>query len=56
MKQTDPIYEIRLVREAHAKEFNFDLDLIAHDIREREKKLHSEGWKLVSRRKSVTKI
>ena len=34
----DPIIdEIRKVREAHASQFNFDLDAIFRDIKEREK-------------------
>ena len=35
---TDPIVEeIRRAREAHAKQFNYDLDAICEDLRKREK-------------------
>lgn len=36
---TDPIVdEVRRVRDAHAARFNYDLDAIFQDIKEREKK------------------
>jgi hypothetical protein len=42
----DPIVaEIRAIREAYAKRFNYDLDAIYQDLKEQEKK---SGRKLVS--------
>lgn len=45
---TDPIVdEVRRVRDAHAARFNYDLDAIFQDIKEREKRAAScsfKGW------------
>jgi hypothetical protein len=41
----DPIVdEVRRIRDAHAARFNYDLDAIFRDIKEREK---NSGWKFV---------
>lgn len=43
----DPIVdEVRRVRDAHAAQFNYDLDAIFRDIKEKEKKC---GHKFISR-------
>jgi hypothetical protein len=42
----DPIVEqVRKVREEHAAKFNYDLQALCRDVKEREKQ---GGWKLVS--------
>ena len=50
----DPIVEeVRRAREAHAKQFNYDLDAICEDLRKREK---ASGYPTVSLRpKRVTR-
>ncbi len=53
MKVTDPLEEIRFARETHAKRFDYNLHLIADDIKKGEKKLLSEGWKLIHRKSSM---
>jgi len=46
----DPIVaEVRAVREAHARKFNYDLDAIFNDIVQRQKQGEASGIKYVSR-------
>jgi len=56
MDYTDPVSEVRLVREAHAAAHGYDLDRIVEDIRRGEQKLISEGWQLVTRKKISNEI
>jgi hypothetical protein len=55
MKSTDPIDEVRSVREEHAKKFGYDLNRIAEDIQKSEERLLSDGWKLVRRKRTSNK-
>jgi hypothetical protein len=49
----DPIVEeVRRIRDAYAAEFNYDIDAICRDLREREKK---SGRKVVDVSKPVRK-
>ncbi len=44
----DPIVaEIRAVREAHARKFNYDLNAIFEDIKRHEEELRRQGYKFV---------
>jgi hypothetical protein len=47
MKDESLLDEIRSIRERHAKQCNYDIELIAKDTREGEKRLAREGWKIV---------
>ena len=43
---TDPtLDEMRAIRDAHAKQFNYDLNAIYADIRRYQRQLKTEGWK-----------
>lgn len=45
----DPIVEeIRKIREEYASQFNYDLEAIARDLKEKEKESIKQGRKLVS--------
>ncbi len=37
-KEQDPIKEVRRIRDSYAKKFDYDIDAIAKDIKEKEKK------------------
>ncbi len=56
MKTEDPVNEVREIREAHAAEHGYDLDRIVEDIRKGEKRLESQGWKIVPHKKTQDKI
>jgi hypothetical protein len=47
MKSNPILDEIRAIRDAHAKEFNYDLDAIFADHLRYQKELKAEGWKFV---------
>ena len=56
--RTDPILEeIRAIRDAHAKQFNYDLDAIFADIQRHQRELKKQGWKFVrpARRKESSR-
>ena len=56
--KTDPILaEIRAGRDAHAKQFNYDLAAICADNRRFASELKKQGWKFVKplRRRAVAK-
>jgi hypothetical protein len=48
MNENEIVSEIRRIREQHAKEFGYDLDRIAADIRKGEEALRNDGWTLVT--------
>ena len=41
------INEVRAIREQHAASFDFDLDRIFTDLRERQNKHAAEGWTVI---------
>ena len=45
MKSNPVLEEIRAIRDAHAKEFNHDLDAIFADILRHQELLKQQGWK-----------
>lgn len=45
MKSNPILDEIRAIRDAHAKEFNYDLKAIFADILRHQEVLRKEGWK-----------
>ena len=45
MKSNPVLEEIRAIRDAHAKEFNHDLDAIFADILRHQEMLKQQGWK-----------
>ena len=47
MKSNPILDEIRAIRDAHAKEFNYDLDAIFADHLQYQEKLKAQGWKFV---------
>lgn len=48
--RTDPILEeLRAFRDAHAKQFDYDVRKMAANIRRHEQELKTRGWKLVRR-------
>ncbi|MEP0546120.1 MAG: hypothetical protein ABJF88_04255 [Rhodothermales bacterium] len=50
----DPIVaEIRAVRDAHARTFNYDLDAIFADIKRHEDELRRQGYTFVDRSKEA---
>lgn len=58
MKSNPVLDEIRAIRDAHAKEFNQNLDAIFADILRHQKTLKQQGWKfakLPSQRKTTAK-
>ena len=44
----DIVREVREIREAYARRFNYDLDAIHRDLVEQQEKLKAEGWRMVS--------
>ena len=57
MKSNAILDEIRHFRDAHAKQFNYDLDAIYEDHRSHAEELKRQGWKFVKppRRRRVTR-
>ena len=56
--KTDPVLrEIRMFRDAHAREFNYELDLIVKDHQRFAEKLKKQGWKFArtARRRPASK-
>jgi hypothetical protein len=54
--ERDPIVaEVRAIREAYAKEFNYDLEAICRDLREQEKKSNRKKLSLHPKRVEVRK-
>ena len=47
MKSNPILDEIRAIRDAHAKEFNYNLDAIFADHLRYQKELMAQGWKFV---------
>ena len=47
MKANPILDEIRAIRDAHAKQFNYDFDAIYEDLRRYQRQLKKHGWKLV---------
>jgi phenylpyruvate tautomerase PptA (4-oxalocrotonate tautomerase family) len=48
MKENEIIEEIHRVRAEHARECNYDVDVIFAEMREDLKRLQAEGWRVVS--------
>ncbi len=48
MKENEILAEIHRVREEHARECNYDVDVIFAEMREELKRLQLEGWQVVS--------
>ncbi len=51
MVREDPVNEVRRVRDAHAAEYDYDLDRIVEDIQSKEALLIKNGWNVVTRKK-----
>ena len=48
MKENEILAEIHRVRAEHARECNYDVDVIFAEMREDLKRLQAEGWQVVS--------
>ena len=48
MKENEILEEIHRVRAEHARECNYDVDIIFAKMREDLKRLEAEGWQVVS--------
>ena len=48
MKENEILAEIHRIRAEHARECNYDVDVIFAEMREDLKRLEAEGWKVVS--------
>ena len=48
MKENEILAEIHRVRARHARECNYDVDVIFTKMREELKRLQAEGWQVVS--------
>ena len=48
MKENEILAEIHRVRAEHARECNYDVDVIFAEMREELKRLQAEGWQVVS--------
>jgi len=48
MKENEILAEIHRVRAEHARECNYDVDVIFAEMREELKHLQAEGWQVVS--------
>ena len=48
MKENEILEEIHRVRAEHARECNYDVDIIFAKMREDLKRLQAEGWQVVS--------
>ena len=48
MKDNEILAEIHRVRAEHARECNYDVDVIFAEMREELKRLQAEGWRVVS--------
>ena len=48
MKENEILEEIYRVRAEHARECNYDVDVIFAEMREDLKRLEAEGWRVVS--------
>ena len=48
MKENEILEEIHRVRAEHARECNYDIDVIFAEMREDLKRLQAEGWKVVT--------
>ena len=48
MKENEILEEIHRIRAEHARECNYDIDVIFAEMREDLKRLEAEGWKVVS--------
>ena len=48
MKENEILEEIHRVRAEHARECNYDVDIIFARMREDLKRLQAEGWQVVS--------
>ena len=48
MKENEILAEIHRVRAEHARERNYDVDVIFAEMREELKRLQAEGWQVVS--------
>ena len=50
MNKNDLISEVHQIREEHAKKNNFDLNKIAHEIRNGEEDLRKNGWNVITKK------
>ena len=48
MKENEILSEIHRARAEHARECNYDVDVIFAEMREELKRLQAEGWQVVS--------
>ena len=48
MKENEILEEIHRVRAEHARECNYDVDVIFAEMREDLKRLQAEGWQVVT--------
>ena len=48
MKENEILAEIHRIRAEHARECNYDIDVIFAEMREDLKRLEAEGWTVVS--------
>ena len=48
MKENEILADIHRVRAEHARECNYDVDIIFAEMREDLKRLQAEGWQVVS--------
>ena len=48
MKENEILAEIHRVRAEHARECNYDVDVIFAEMREELKRLQAEGWQVAS--------
>jgi len=48
MQENEILAEIHRIRAEHARECNYDVDVIFAEMREDLKRLEAEGWKVVS--------
>jgi hypothetical protein len=48
MKENEILAEIHRVRAEHARECNYDVDVIFAEMREELKRLQAEGWRVVA--------